>query len=177
MSNRIRNLYMQLLSLFWLITTCQFTCAPDIYSPMNRTQESAYGWCTPTTWHRLNLSLPYSTQSNGTLEVFHMYLKLTLEKLCENDLDNWDQHQNQVLANYCVTPNLATGDTQFPLFMGGTPFVPLYQLLEAMQCFHGDPDSKHLNLKMHHLALAIAKKTLDENRFRNTQKATDHPAL
>ena len=45
-----------------------------------------------------------------------------------------------------------------------------------MQCFLGNPDSGHLNLEMHHLALAIAKKTLDENRFRNAQKTTDHPA-
>ena len=29
---------------------------------------------------------------------------------------------------------------------------------------------------MHHLALAISKETLDENRFRNIQKTTDHPA-
>ena len=29
---------------------------------------------------------------------------------------------------------------------------------------------------MYHLALAIAKKTLDENRFRNAQKITDQPA-
>ena len=45
-----------------------------------------------------------------------------------------------------------------------------------MQHFLGDPDSGHLNLEMYHLALAIAKKTPDENRFRNTQKTTDGPA-
>ena len=45
-----------------------------------------------------------------------------------------------------------------------------------MQCFLSDPDSGCLNLEMHHLALAIAKKTLDENRFRKAQKTTDHPA-
>ena len=27
---------------------------------------------------------------------------------------------------------------------------------------------------MHHLALTITKKTLDENRFKNAQKTTDH---
>ena len=30
--------------------------------------------------------------------------------------------------------------------------------------------------EMNHLALVIAKKTLDENTFRNAQKTTDHPA-
>ena len=39
-----------------------------------------------------------------------------------------------------------------------------------------DIDSGHLNLEMHHLALGIAKKTMDENRFQNAQKTTDHLA-
>ena len=42
-----------------------------------------------------------------------------------------------------------------------------------MQHFLGDPDSGKLNLENHHLTLAIAKKTLDENHFRNAQKNTD----
>ena len=48
-----------------------------------------------------------------------------------------------------------------------------------MQCFLGDPDSSKLNLETHRLALAIAKKTLDENRFTATQKmmARDKPAF
>ena len=41
-----------------------------------------------------------------------------------------------------------------------------------MQCFLGDPDSGKLHLETHRLALAIAKKTLDENRFSATQKTT-----
>ena len=47
--------------------------------------------------------------------------------------------------------------------MEETPTFPLHQLLEPMQCFLGDPDSGMLNLETHRLALAIAKKTLDEN--------------
>ena len=39
-----------------------------------------------------------------------------------------------------------------------------------MQCFLGHPDFGMLNLETHRLALAIAKKTLDENRFIATQK-------
>ena len=39
-----------------------------------------------------------------------------------------------------------------------------------MQHFLGDPDSGKLNLETHRLALAIAIKTLDENRFTATQK-------
>ena len=48
-----------------------------------------------------------------------------------------------------------------------------------MQCFLGDPYSGILNLETHRLALAIAKKTLDENRFTATQKtmAQDKPAF
>ena len=39
-----------------------------------------------------------------------------------------------------------------------------------MQHFLGDPDSGKLNLETHRLALAIAKKALDENQFAATQK-------
>ena len=48
-----------------------------------------------------------------------------------------------------------------------------------MQCFLGDPDSGKLCLETHGLALAIAKKTLDENRFTATQKTTsrDNPTF
>ena len=42
-----------------------------------------------------------------------------------------------------------------------------------MQHFLEDPDSGMLNLEAHRLALAIGKKTLDENRFRTGQKAMD----
>ena len=50
---------------------------------------------------------------------------------------------------------------------------PLHQLLEPIQHFLGDPDSRMLNLEAHRLALAIAKKTLDKNRFRTAQKTMD----
>ena len=48
-----------------------------------------------------------------------------------------------------------------------------------MQHFLGDPDLGKLHLETHRLALAIAKKTLDENRFTATQKtlARDSPAF
>ena len=39
-----------------------------------------------------------------------------------------------------------------------------------MQCFFGDPDCGKLNLETYRLTLAIAKKTLDENRYTATQK-------
>ena len=41
-----------------------------------------------------------------------------------------------------------------------------------MQHFLGDPGSQNLNLEHHCLALAMSKKTLDENHFRNAQKTT-----
>ena len=53
--------------------------------------------------------------------------------------------------------------------MAENPTSP-HQLLEPMQHFLGDPDSSMLNLETHRLALAIAKKTLDENRFKTGQK-------
>ena len=48
-----------------------------------------------------------------------------------------------------------------------------------MQHFLGDPDLGRLHLETHRLALAIAKKTLDENRLTATQKtlSRDNPAF
>ena len=42
-----------------------------------------------------------------------------------------------------------------------------------MQQFLGDPDSGMINLEAHRLALAITKKTLDENHFKTAQKTMD----
>ena len=115
-------------------------------------------------------SAPYHPQSNGKLEVFHKYLKPTLKKLCEKDPTNWDRYLNQVLASYRITPNLVTAEAPYFLVYGRDPNLPLHQLLEPMQHFLRDPNSGMLNLETHRLALAIAKKTLDENRFTATQK-------
>ena len=124
-------------------------------------------------------SAPYHPQSTSKLEVFHKYLKPTLKKLCEKDPANWDKYLNQVLTSYRITPNLATAETPFFLIYGRDPNLCLHQLLEPMQHFLGDPDSSMLNLETHRLALAIAKKTLDENRFKTAQKtmAWEKPAF
>ena len=86
---------------------------------------------------------------------------------------------SQVLASYRITPNLAMEESPFFLVYGRDPNLPLHQLLEPKQCFLGEPDSGKLNLETHRLALVIAKKTLEENRFTTTQKmmAWDKPAF
>ena len=63
--------------------------------------------------------------------------------------------------------------TPFFLVYGRDPNLPLHQLLEPIQWFLGDPDSGLLKLEVHCLALAIAKKTLDENCFRTAEKTMD----
>ena len=120
-------------------------------------------------------SAPYHPQSNGKLEVFHKYLKPTLKKLCEKGPSNWDKYLTQVLTSYRVTPNLATAEMPFFLIYGSDPNLPLPLLLEPMQHFLEDPDSRMLSLEAHRLALAIAKKTLDENRFKQLKRLwTEH---
>ena len=127
----------------------------------------------------INFLCSIPSPSNSKLEVFHKYLKPTLKKLCEKDPANWDKYLNQALTSYRITPNLTTAESPFFLVYGRDPNLPLHQLLEPMQHFLGDPDSGKLNLETHRLALAIAKKTLDENRFTVTQKtlSRDKPAF
>ena len=93
--------------------------------------------------------------------------------MCEKDPFNWDKYLNQVLASYLVRPNVATAEMPFFLVYAWDPNLPLHQLLEPMKCCLGDPDSGMLNLEAHRLALAIAKKTLDENRFKTAEKTID----
>ena len=95
------------------------------------------------------LSAPYHPQSNGKLEVFHKYIRVTLKKLCENDPANWNKYLIQVLASYRVTPNLATVETRFFLVYGRDPNLLLHKLLEVMQCFLCNPESGLLNLEAH----------------------------
>ena len=118
-------------------------------------------------------STPYHPQSNRKLEVFHKYLKPTLKKLCERDPTNWNKYINQVLSSYRVMPNLVMVETPFYLVYGRDPNLHPHQLLEPMQRFLGYPETELLNLEVHHLALAIAKKPLDEYCFRTAQKTTE----
>ena len=55
-------------------------------------------------------SAPYYPQSNGKLEIFHKFLKLTLKKMCAEDQDNWDDYVEQILGSYRGVPNLTTGE-------------------------------------------------------------------
>ena len=69
-----------------------------------------------------------------------------------------------------MTPHLATAETPFFLVYGRDPNLSLHQLLESMQWFLGwSRIWTCLDLKSHCLALAIAKKNLDENRFKHAQ--------
>ena len=73
-----------------------------------------------------------------------------------------------------MTPHLTTTETPFFLVYGRDPNLSLHQLLKLMQQFLSDPDSGCLDLKSHCLAIAIAKKTLDENQFKHAQQMTNH---
>ena len=115
-------------------------------------------------------SAPYHPPSNGKLEVFHKYLKPSLKTLCEKDPWNWDKYLNQVLTRYRTTPNLAEAESPFVLVYGRDPYLPLHQLLEPKQCFLGDADSGKLNLEIHRLALAIAKKDTGWKRIYSYSK-------
>ena len=154
---------------------------PQIHSIWQwyRVQKQPHGPSPSTTGIDRIFSAPYHPQSNGKLEIFHKYLKPTLKKLCKKDPANWDKYLNQLLTSYRIMPNLAMAESPFFLVYGRDPNLPLHQLLEPMQHFLGDPDSGKLHLETHRLALAIAKKTLDENRFTATQKtlARDNPAF
>ena len=74
-----------------------------------------------------------------------------------------------------MTPQLATTETPFFLVYGGDPNLLLHQLLEPMQWFLSDPDSGHQDLESQCLALAVAKKTLDENWFKNAKNNCTPP--
>ena len=113
------------------------------------------------------------TKSYNSLELIEFSQHHTIHRVTANlksSTNTWDKYLNQVLASYRITPNLAMTETPFFLVYGRDPNLPLHQLLEPMQCFLWDPESGMLNLETHRLALAIAKKTLDENRFKTAKR-------
>ena len=118
-------------------------------------------------------SAPYHLQSNGKLEVFHKYLKPTLKKLSEKDQSN----QGYIhLSGSCQLPSdtklCHSRITFLPSLWKRSKFTPT-PASRAYATILGDPDSALLNLEAHRLALALAKKTLDENCFRTAQKTMD----
>ena len=124
--------------------------------------------------NNLALTASFLHHITHNLMIFLKYLEPTLKKLCEKDLDNWDKYINQVLAIYSVTPHLTAAETPFFLVYGRDSNLPLHQLLEMMQWFLSDPIFGCLDYLSHCLALALAKKTLDENWFKHAQKATNY---
>ena len=72
-----------------------------------------------------------------------------------------------------MTPNLTTVENPVFLVYSRDSKLPLHQLLEPMQCFLGNTESGLLNLEVHQPALAIARKTLDENCFMTAQETKD----
>ena len=71
-----------------------------------------------------------------------------------------------------MTPHLATAETPLLPSLWGKSKFTLQQLLETMQQILSNPESGCLDLKSHHLALAVAKKTLDDNGFKHAKKKT-----
>ena len=65
--------------------------------------------------------------------------------------------------------------THYPSLWKGLQFATA-SIAGTHATLFGDPDLENFNLEMHHLALAIAKKSLHENRLRNAQKTTYQPA-
>ena len=65
-----------------------------------------------------------------------------------------------------MAPNLATVETLYYPVYGRDPNLPPHQLLQPMQQFLGHPETGVLILEFHGLALAITKKTPDENHCR-----------
>ena len=110
-------------------------------------------------------SAPYHPQSSGK-QIFETYTEETLQK-GPHQLGQIPEPGTSQLQDYTQS-----SDSRITIFLvyGRDPNLPLHQLLEPMQCFLGDPDSGMLNLETHRLALAIAKKTLDENRFASHPK-------
>ena len=89
-----------------------------------------------------------------------------LKKLCEKDPSNWDKYINQVLASYRVTPNLATAENSILLSLWKRPQLTSTPASRAHAMIPRRSRILITQLGGTHLALAIAKKTLDKNCFR-----------
>ena len=131
------------------MNTCQYTCAHDTsYWIMEQNSKTA-SWT--NFCNKLELTGYFQhhiiPKVMASWRFFTSIWKPTLKKLCEKDPAYWDKYLNQVLTSYRVTPNLATAEIPFFLVYGRDSNLPLHQLLESMQYFLGDPDSRMVNLE------------------------------
>ena len=75
-------------------------------------------------------SPPYRPQSNGRIEVFHMYLKACIAKHMRNGLE-WDQIMAMATAAYNYFPNMSAKELAFFLMYGRDPVNKLSSILNA----------------------------------------------
>ena len=129
------------------------------------TQDQLYLLCTNSL---LGLLLVEQWENGSISQVPKTY---TQEMLCKRSNQS-GQVQKPSKCQLSSSTKSCYGRDIF-LVCGRDPKLPLHQLMETMQCFLGNPESGRLNLETHLLALAIAKKTLDENHFKNAQKTLE----
>ena len=155
------------------ISTCLFTCAlTSCCQTMAQISRTSW-WTTSSNYLALIASfLPHITHKVMVIWKFSTNTLNILLRNCVKRIKTTGTDINQVLASYCVTSHLATAETLFFLVYGRDPNLLLHQLLEPMQQFLSDSYSQCPDLKSQCHALAIARKTLDENRFKHKRQQT-----
>ena len=67
---------------------------------------------------------PYMPQSIGKTENFNRFQKVSIRKLCQDDMADWDQVLGQILMVYRCCPHTSTGESPFFLVYNRDLYYP-----------------------------------------------------
>ena len=118
---------------------------------------------------------PYMPQSNGKTENFNKFLKASIRKLCQDDIQGWDQVLSQILMAYRCCPHTSTGESPFFLVYGRDPCLPIHKLIKPTIPYRGNYDIAY-KIEQSQIALSTAAKNLEKKRAVQKKPYANRPS-
>ena len=98
-------------------------------------------------------------QSNGKTENFNRFLKVSIRKLCQDDMALWDQVIDQILLAYRCCCHTSTGESPFFLVFKRDPTLPIHKLIKPVEPYNGEKDITK-RIEQSYIILSTAAKML-----------------
>ena len=106
---------------------------------------------------------PYMSQSNGKTENFNRFLKVSVRRLCQDDMADWDQVLCQILMAYRCFPHTSTGESPFFLVYNRNHVLPVHKQITPVIQYRGDMTIAQ-KIEQQKEALTTAAKMLEKKR-------------
>ena len=81
---------------------------------------------------------PYTPRSNGKTENFNKFLKASIRKLHQEDIEAWDQVLDQILFAYRCCPHTSTGEAPYTLLYNRDSTLLVQKLITCIEPYNGE---------------------------------------